>query len=184
METTEIWENVSIEDIPGEEWRDVVGYEGKYQVSNMGRIKSLNYNHTGKAQIMKQNKVKGYLKVSLWKNGEEDWPLVHRLVATAFIPNPEGKPEVDHINGKKTDCRACNLRWVSSIENKNNGQSKKVLCVETGIVYISAREAERQTGTNNGNIIKCCKGKYKTTGGYHWQYADLLPKDSDRDTIG
>ncbi len=156
-----------------ERWLPVVGYEGFYEVSSLGRVKSLNYNHTGKEQILEPCEVSGgYLKVNLWKNGKMHQKLVHRLVAIAFIPNPEGKPEVDHINGKKTDCRACNLRWVSSIENKNNGQSKKVLCIETGIVYPSSREASRQTGAYQQNINACCNGKYKTTKGYHWRYAD------------
>lgn len=154
-------------------WKDIEGYEGLYKVSNLGRVKSLNYRHTGKEEILKpQDNGHGYLQVKLYKNVEEDRQLIHRLVAIAFIPNPEGKPEVDHINGKRTDCRACNLRWVSSIENKNNGQSKKVICVETGIVYPSSREASRQTGAHYQNINKCCRGKYKTTKGYHWRYAD------------
>ena len=161
-------------------WKDVYGYEGKYQVSNLGRVKSLNYRHTGNEQILEPRKVgKGYLRVSLYNNGEEDQQLVHRLVAEAFIPNPEGKPEVDHINNKpgnkatnKMDNRVENLRWVTSIENKNNGLSKPVMCVETGTEYPSAMEAERCTGALNNNIIACCKGKRKTTGGYHWKYAE------------
>ena len=154
-------------------WKDIAGYEGLYMVSSLGRVKSLNYMHTGKEGILEQMKHRnGYLKVNLYKNGKMYQQYVHRLVAIAFIPNPEGKPEVDHINGKRTDCRYCNLRWVSSIENKNNGVSKKVLCVETGIVYPSAMEAERKIGAGHQNIIKCCQGKYKTTKGLHWLYAD------------
>ncbi len=170
---TEIWENMQIEDIPGEEWRDVVGYEGLYMVSRMGRVKSLNYLRTGEEEILKPwDNGYGYLKVKLCKNGEKDQPRVNRLVAIAFVPNPEGKPEVDHINGKRTDNRAENLRWVTRRENMENGPSKKVLCVETGIIYPSSWEAERQTGANQGNIIKCCRGKLKKTKGYHWQYAE------------
>lgn len=169
----EIYKNTSLSDMTGETWKDIEGYEGLYQVSNLGRVKSLNYRHTGREQILEPYKNnREYLIVCLWKNGKRDQQLVHRLVAIAFIPNPEGKPEVDHINndGPKTDCRAVNLRWVTSRENKDNGQSKKVLCVETGEVFISAMEAERCTGAYNTNIIKCCKGKYKTTKGYHWKY--------------
>lgn len=153
-------------------WKNIEGYEGKYQVSNKGRVKSLNYNRSGKEQCLKHRYSHGYIQVKLYKNGENKQARVNRLVLEAFVPNPEGKPEVDHINRDKTDNRVENLRWVTSRENKNNGISKKVICVETGIVYDSAMEAERQTGANNSHIIKCCQGKYKTTKGYHWQYAE------------
>lgn len=171
----EIYKNTSLSDMTGETWEDVVGYEGKYMVSSLGRVKSLNYNRTGKEQILKPLKTgDGYLQVRLYKNGEKEQLLVHRIVAIAFIPNPEGKPEVDHINndGPKTDCRAVNLRWVTSIENKNNGQSKQVMCVETGVVYPSAHEAERCTGVDHRRINECCRGKRKTSQGFHWKYAD------------
>lgn len=169
----EIWENRQIEDLPGEEWRDVVGYKGLYMVSRKGRVKSLNYHRTGKEQILKPgDNGHGYLKVDLYKNGKPKTSRVNRLVLEAFVPNPEGKPEVDHINGDRTDNRVENLRWVTSRENMENGPSKKVLCVETGIIYPSLMEAYRQTGADHSHIIKCCKGKYKTAGGYHWQYAE------------
>lgn len=156
-----------------EVWKDIEGYEGKYQVSNLGRVKSLSYRHTGREQILETwESHNGYLKVNMYKNGRMLQLYLHRLVAIAFIPNPEGKPEVDHINGKKHDCRACNLRWVTSIENKNNGISKKVLCVETGKEFPSSMEAERQTGAHHSNITKCCQGKHKTAKGFHWRYAD------------
>jgi hypothetical protein len=185
---TEIWKNLSIEDIPGEEWRDVFGYEGKYQVSNMGRVKSLNYRRTGKAQIMEQNEVRGgYLKVNLCKNGKIDQSRVHRLVAIAFIPNPNNLPEVNHKDENIKNNIVSNLEWCNPKYNINYGNrnervsikllnrkdlSKPVLCVETGIVYDSANEASRHTGANQGNIISCCRGKYgyKTVKGYHWQY--------------
>lgn len=161
-------------------WKDIEGYEGKYQVSNLGRVKSLNYKRSGKEQCLELSPDKdGYLMVCLYKNERKKLARVNRLVAIAFIPNPEGKPEVDHINNKtgnkaanRMDNRAVNLRWVTSIENKNNGQSKKVLCIETGEVFPSAHEAERCTGAYNTNIIACCRGKLKTTKGYHWRYAD------------
>ena len=155
-----------------EEWKDIEGYEGLYQISSLGRVKSLNYKHTGKEKILEPIKNRyGYLQVNLWKNGKGKTNRVNRLVAESFIPNPEGKPEVDHINKIKTDNMVSNLRWVTSIENKNNGQSKKVICVETGVIYTSVMEAQRQTGANNSHIIQCCKGKkYKTTNGFHWQY--------------
>lgn len=97
-------------------WKDVEGYEG-YQVSNKGRVKSLNFRHTGKERILKSNPDGGYCLVSLYRNGKRTSKKIHRLVATAFIPNPENKPEVNHINHNKRDNRASNLEWVTSEEN-------------------------------------------------------------------
>ena len=82
-----------------EEWRDIRGYEGKYQVSNLGRIKSLNYRGTGKEGILSPtpNK-KGYLVIGLYKNNKQNKKRVNRLVAQAFIPNPDNLPQVNHLN--------------------------------------------------------------------------------------
>lgn len=113
-------------------WRDVVGYEGLYQVSSMGRVKSLEcWLYNGHRYFLKREKIlkpaedlrhkaRGYLRVSLFKDGKKKRFFVHRLVASAFIPNPENKPEVDHVNTIKTDNRLENLRWATSKENMNN----------------------------------------------------------------
>lgn len=104
-------------------WKDVEGYEGLYQVSNMGNVRSLErqtsrgQNRKGKF-LTKTISDNGYPKVSLSKDGKATRFFVHRLVAISFIPNPEHKREVNHINGIKTDNRVCNLEWVSSRENK------------------------------------------------------------------
>ena len=173
-----------------------------YMVSNLGRVKSLNYNHTRKEKIMKISVDKyGYNYVKLCKNSKQNKFKIHRLVAQTFIPNPDNKPCVDHINTIRTDNRVENLRWVTISENglneitrkrisdihKNKKQSeetkkklselqnknkKQVLCIETGIKYNSLREAEKITGIPHNNISACCrgKGKYKTAGGYHWEF--------------
>lgn len=98
-----------------EEWRDIEGYEGLYQISNYGRVKSF---HFGRESILKNQVMKkGYLYVSLFKNHIHKKFLVHILVAKAFIPNPDGKNEVNHKFGDKKDNRAIALEWVTSKEN-------------------------------------------------------------------
>lgn len=111
-----------------EEWKDVVGYEGLYQVSDWGNVRSLNYNKTGQIKLLKQAIAKDdYLVVCLHKNGKQKEGKVHRLVATAWIPNPEGKKEVGHLktlaNGleDKTSNEAWNLAWMTREENANYG---------------------------------------------------------------
>ena len=154
-------------------WKDVELYDGLYQVSNLGRVKSLNYRRTGKEQRLKPcDTGNGYLQVVLYKNGKIDRPLVHRLVAKAFIPNPENKPEVHHRDGNTHNNCVSNLQWVTRKEHRDKDRSKKVLCVETGTIFPSASEAGRQIGIDIGNINSCCQGKRKTAGKYHWRYAD------------
>ena len=89
-----------------EEWKSIKDYEGLYEVSNMGRVKSLNYRNSGIEKILKLNKSKqGYLRITLNKNGDRKTFQVHRLVAEAFIPNIDNKPEIDHIDtNKENNC--------------------------------------------------------------------------------
>ena len=121
---------------------------------------------------------KGYLQISL--NGRNY--LVHRLVAQTFIPNPENKPQVDHINGVKTDCRVENLRWTTAHENNSNPNTaykndrfnhKGVNRIDKDgnvVFYKSAAEAARDLGTNESNIRKCITNpKRKTACGYKWE---------------
>ena len=107
-------------------WKSIKSYEGLYEISSLGRVKSLNYRGTGKKKILKNIECSnGYLMVNLTKNGKQKQFKVHRLVAEAFIPNPEDKPCIDHINTIRTDNRVSNLRWVTQKENCNNELSKK-----------------------------------------------------------
>ena len=102
-------------------WKPIKDFEGYYEVSNIGRVRSLNYKRTGKEKILTNiEDYKGYLEVVLTKNGKRKQFKVHRLVAEAFIPNPENKPCIDHINTIKSDNRVENLRWVTYKENSNN----------------------------------------------------------------
>ena len=97
-------------------WRDIAGYEGLYQVSNCGRVKSF---YRG-GRILKQSLKRGYMFVELYLNTNGKIHIVHRLVAQAFIPNPLNKLEVNHINGIKTDNRVENLEWVTRSENEQH----------------------------------------------------------------
>lgn len=170
-------------------WKDIEGYEGLYMVSNLGRVKSLNYNRTGKEKILKpQKNSKGRFQVSLCKNRKQVKRQVHSLVLESFVPNPdpENLTECNHKDENPENCIVSNLEWISHKNNINYGthtermkknmtgpyKSKPVLCVETGVVYPSAKEAGRQTVVHRTTIIKCCRGKQNTAGGYHWQYAE------------
>lgn len=163
-----------------EVWKDVVGYEGLYQVSNIGNVKSLNNNC-----IRKPIKHRcGYLRVDLWRDGKMQNAYVHRLVAQAFIPNPENKAQVNHINGNKTDNRTDNLEWVTNAQNATHAyrvlgkkpyerkNTKKVLCIETGIIYPSIAEAAKAVNGSHGCISLACNGRYKTHKKFHWKYVE------------
>ena len=115
------------EELKNEVWRDVVGYVGLYQVSNLGRVKSLNYRRTNTPKILKPGKnSSGYLDVGLYDNGSKKSMLIHRLVGFAFIPKLKDKPAINHKNGCKTDNKVDNLEWVSPSENNFHA-------IETGL---------------------------------------------------
>ncbi|MDR2009969.1 MAG: HNH endonuclease [Bacteroidales bacterium] len=179
-----------------EKWVPIIGYEGLYEVSNNGYVKSLSNSKTRKEKILNQNLNRdGYCLVFLCKNGKRKAFTVHRLVAIAFIPNSENKCEVNHINGIKNDNRSDNLEWNTRIENlkhrtktleyshsemtkhkiSETRKKKGVLqiCSESKTIIAEFSDsylAERETGINQGNIIQCCKGKRKIAGGYFWKY--------------
>lgn len=158
-----------------EHWKSVVGFEGLYEVSDQGRVKSLNYNHTGKDKILKP--VKGhscYLQVSLWKDGKTRNLRVHRLVAEAFIPNPNNLETVNHKDEVKTNNVASNLEWMSRADNKRYSANKSVQMFDRQgnllATFPSTMEAKRVTGINQSCISKCCRGKLKYAGGFVWKY--------------
>ena len=168
-----------------EEWRDIPGYEGKYKASTSGRIMTT----IGKGRpympvnrIMKQTRCHNYYKVNLCGRGV----LVHRLVASTFIPNPENKGQVNHKNGDTFDNRVENLEWVTAFENTHHAihilnkrterPGKQVSQYSlTGIHladYNTISDAVKSTGTNISSLIAVCKGKQKTANGFIWKYKD------------
>ena len=170
-------------------WKKIEGYDN-YEVSNLGNVKSLNYNHTGKEQVLKAGKnTGGYLFVNLFKNGKGKNHLVHRLVWEAFKGKiPEGF-EINHISEDKTQNNIENLSLMTHKENlnygtrnersakaKTNGKlSKPViqLDLDGNVIreYPSANEVQRQTGYSIGNISLCCNGLRKQAYNYKWRYA-------------
>ena len=161
-----------------EEWKPVKGYEGLYEVSNLGRVKSLNYRRTGKEEIMKVwNDSCGYLLVKLHKDGKCKYYTVHRLVAQTFLENPNNLPEVNHIDENKENNKASNLEWCTARYNMEYSHGKAVIGINkvSGLIieFPSTKEAERQTGISQSHISACCKGKrYKSAGGFYWYYAE------------
>lgn len=156
-----------------EVWKDIKNYEGLYQVSNFGNVRNVKTN-----KILKCSSDKlGYLRVYLYKNKKRKTEMLHRLIASTFIPNPQNKPIINHINGCKNCNEISNLEWVTAKENSihavNNNLIKTipVICVETNEMFKGVNDAERKTGINNGHICKVCKGIRKTAGGFHWKYA-------------
>lgn len=169
-------------------WKDIKGYEGIYQVSNYGRVKSLHNKFGNKELIMKLNKkYNGYYQVRLKNNGESKDVSIHRLVALHFIPNPENKPQVNHINEDKSDNRAENLEWCTSSYNNTYGTriervkskvSKPVLQYDLNgnfiKEYLSLVEASKQNNFSAGNICNCCYGRYSQANGYIWKYKEVV----------
>lgn len=163
-------------------WKDYINYEGQYQISSLGRVKSLarlnSGNHWLPERILKPGVMTiGYKFVSLCKNGKTQNHMIHRMVAILFISNPENKRTVNHIDENKTNNCVENLEWNTSLENNlhNNhhlrcGKSNRK-AVTNGIkTYDGIIVASKELGIDQSSITKCCLGKVKTCGGYTWSY--------------
>lgn len=159
-----------------EYWKYIKGYEGLYQVSNFGRVKS---NKFGKERILKPfTNSTGYLLVSLCKDGKVKAFTVHRLVAEAFIDNPDNLPQVNHRDENKLNNNVDNLEWCTNEYNINYGTrtercSKPVLQYTLDGEFVrewpSIMEAARN-GYYQGHVVACCQGKRKAHKGFIWKY--------------
>jgi hypothetical protein len=176
----------------------IKGFSGEYGIDFFGEV----YSYQKKSKNNLKGKVLkkyinnfGYCTVGLYKNSKVKRLTIHRLVAETFIPNPENKPQVNHIDGNKLNNHVDNLEWATAKENIqhawNSGLSKRisekqkkqtliavksaieknkkpVICLQTGVVYKSIKDACEETGIKN--ICKVCKGLRRTAGGYNWSY--------------
>ena len=174
-----------------EEWKEIADFEGLYLISSFGRVKSIINNKILTPCIVRANG----LVVGLMRNGKVEKRQVSRLVAAAFIPNPENKPCIDHIDGDRTNNHADNLRWVTYLENNNNPITKKRLSENNaknmqgkeGVLHPNSKPVKmmkngiclktyqsihlaKKDGFNDTLIIRCCKGRMKKHKGYNWEY--------------
>lgn len=153
-----------------EEWQPITGYEGLYEISKGGVVRSFHKRHHERF-ISPRIDRDGYLALRLHKNGKSETKFVHRLVASAFIKNPDNKPQVNHINGIKRDNSIENLEWVTASENSKHafalGLSKKigtqVVDECTGKRYISIKEAALDLNINYGTCRNYLNGNIKTS---------------------
>jgi hypothetical protein len=170
-------------------WKEIPGYNGYYQVSNLGRVKSVDrivlnagFEQYRIGKILKQTKqTTGYSTVNLCIKNIRKRFLVHRLVAEAFIPNPDNMPHINHKDENKRNNRVDNLEWCDPKYNNNYGtfnervsESKKkpVVCVELNISFDSQGEAAKKIGVSQACISYSCNNPNRKAGGYHWKFAE------------
>ena len=178
-----------------EEFRPIVGYEGLYEISSTGKVKSCErmirlknrYKKIEEHFIAQKDDTNGYLVVNLWKNNKLTHFKVHRLVAIAFIPNPLNLRDVNHIDENNYNNNASNLEWISHRDNLNYGsrneranatRSKEVSQYDKTTqtllaTYKNAYIAESITGVSESNISACCLNKRKSAGGYIWKFTNF-----------
>ena len=189
---------IKLTSICNEVWLDIKDYEGYYQVSNLGRIRSLDReikhskNHTrfikGKILSLRENKSRaGYLEVSLHKNKKEKRFRVHRLVAEAFLNNENNFPQVNHIDGDKSNNTIWNLEWVTDLQNKkhawenglysSNHRKREIECIETGKIYESVQKASELIPCDRKYLFKHLKGEVKSVKGLTYKYRRGVNKE-------
>jgi len=179
--------STAVAHIPIEEWRRVVvpDIDYDYEVSNLGNVRN-----ASTKKLMTQSIRAGYKSVGLSKNNKEIKYRINQLIGLTFIPNPNNCPVVNHIDGDKFNNNVTNLEWNTYSENNQHA-------IDTGLTTITRRRvsqynkedrslitihdslksAMETTGIDDGSIVKVCKGKYKSAGGFYWQYTDENPNE-------
>ena len=152
--------------------KDIKNYEGLYAITSCGKV----WSYRSQKFLKPFDTGHGYLQVILRKDGQNKHFRIHRLVAEAYIPNPENKEEVNHIDEVRSHNWVGNLEWTTSSENKRHspqtGKLKlftKIRCVETGVIYSDGQAAADAIGIHRQGIQNVLHGKQKTAGGYHWE---------------
>lgn len=163
--------------IPDGNYKPIQDYEEYYLIYDTGQVWSIRSNKFLKPMVTQD----GYLYVDLCKHGTDNLQKIHRLVAKAFIPNPNNLPQINHIDEDKTNNQVSNLEWCDAKYNNNYGnhnikqaktKGKPVKCIETNKTYDSLADAERQTGIFKSSIYRVCVGRQQTAGQYHWEYVN------------
>ena len=168
-----------------EVWKPAADYEGYYEVSNLGRVKSLPRRGTTKQERILKPALKrnGYMDICLQKNGKRKYLHVHQVIAKTFIPNPDNKSQVNHIDGDKQNNCVSNLEWNTPSENISHKFKvlgckadrhglRPVKCVETGKIFDGVKAAERAMGVAYGSISHILNHRPEgISAGFHWQYA-------------
>ena len=159
--------------------KDVKEYEGLYAITSCGKVWSYK-----RKKFLKPGKTQnGYLNVSLCKNGKRKVYLIHRLVAEAYLPNPNGLPQINHKNENETINHINNLEWISVKDNINYGshnersaaaRCKPVYCYELKKTFSSIKEAAEELNISGGNISSCCAGRRLSVNGYHFSFAEYI----------
>lgn len=156
--------------------KDIKGYEGLYAVTQEGQV----WSYQAKKFLSPCDNGQGYMMLTLFdKSGKKKHWRVHRLVAMTFLPNPEGKPIVNHKDENKANNNVNNLEWATHAENirysakrRSKPNRNPIYCVELDKVYKTREEAANEAGIHKQGITNCLRGVQQTAGGYHWRYAE------------
>lgn len=149
--------------------KDIKNYEGLYAITSCGKV----WSYRKKKFLEPVISNRGYLIVALYKDGQYKWYSIHRLVAEAYIPNPDNLPQVDHIDNDKTHNYVNNLQWITNKDNVRKCRNKPILQFTLDGEFVREWECAYDVGKEvSSTIYNCLKGRYKTACGYTWKYKE------------